>query len=279
MSLDELRLRCRSFVLRTQGDWDRAALERFEKMLHKRGISGPVHHHLEAAREERREDAVYVCVGASCAKQPLSVPNASVREAACLGNCRHAPSAHRVRDGVGQTYSMMGDALLAALCQGASSEALQVRRWEPGALFPSPGLAPLRPLRGAWSGPGGFSTPDGCTRTLQVRYSLGGQFLDLEFCNAWPTIPGGVDRFPERLTLQADGDSFVGVLLNHRGAQHTIAAVCSEQTITVMLNDSTRRRLSLVDGVLIEQHERLRDGDWRVGFRARMRPDRSEGGV
>lgn len=272
MKNDELTLRCRSFVLRTQGRWDAAALARFEAMLRKRGLSGSVHEQLAIARQERSTDAVYVCVGTSCAKKALSAPEAGTRQSACLGNCRHAPSVHQLQEGVGQTYSAMDDALLHALLHGEESEALQSRRWSAGVDFPSPALGHLRPLLGTWSGPGGFSTPDGCTRSLQVRYSLGGQFLDLDFSNAWPNLPGGVDHYPERLTLQWDGKALIGVMLTHRGMQHAVEASLCAQTLTVVLDSSTtrRRRLRLDAGVLSEQHERLDDGTWSVSFRASM---------
>jgi len=281
MQKNELALRCRSFVLRTQGCWDAAALSRFETMLRKRSLSGPVHEQLAIARTERSTDAVYVCVGASCAKKALSVPDEGIRTSACLGNCRHAPSVHQVCEGIGQTYSAMDDALLQALLHGEAPEALQSRRWSAGVDFPSPGLSQLRPLLGTWAGPGGFSTPDGCTRSLQVRYSLGGQFLDLDFSNAWPNLPGGVDHYPERLSLQWDGKALVGVLLTHRGMQHAVEASISEQTLTVVLDKSTtrRRRLSLDAGVLSEQHERLDGGAWSVSFRASMQRTHSDTGA
>ena len=92
---DEMALirRCRSFVLQTQGQWTAAARERLDQMLERRGVSGSVDAALEAASAERTSDAVYVCVGSSCSKTPLSasVSGLPIRETACLGACQQAP--------------------------------------------------------------------------------------------------------------------------------------------------------------------------------------------
>lgn len=270
----DLLLRCRSFALRTQGDVSTQARARFYNQLNKKGLSGPVDETLAAALAERREDAVYVCVGSSCSKTPLERPGAGlpVRETACLGACQHSPAAHRTTAGAGQTHAALDDALLHSLVQGQDSAPLRRRRWSAGTPFPSPSLAPLDALLGAWSGPGGFSERGGCRRTLSVDVALGGRFLDLCFANEWPTITGRVNRYQERLTLQADGEKLSGVLLDHRGGNQSVSARARDGALEVWTDAAPERRrvLSLTAGGLSERHERRLEDGWRLGFRAAL---------
>ncbi|MFT5685488.1 MAG: hypothetical protein ACI8RZ_006440 [Myxococcota bacterium] len=274
---DELALlrRCRSFALQTQGQWSTAARERLQGQLEGRGISGPVDTMLETAAAERTADAVYVCIGSSCVKAPLSLPEGGlpIRQTACLGACQHAPSAHRVIDGVGQTHAALDAALLATLVQGEDCEALRRRRWRTGETFPDPGLEPLDGVLGAWSGPGGFSSIGGCTRSLTARFALGGRFLDLDFVNAWPAVTGGADRYPERLSLQPDDDGFRGIYLGYRGNQEEARAEVIDDALVVTLSERAdqRRVLRWTAEGLSERHERMADGVWKASFRAELR--------
>jgi len=273
---DEMALirRCRSFVLQTQGQWTTAARARFDKMLERRGLSGDVDAALEAAAAERTSDAVYVCVGSSCGKTPLSASGSGlpVRETACLGACQQAPSAHRVLDGAGQTHAALDAVLYAALVEGEDPPALQRRRWATGVLFPEPDLEPLDGLLGMWSGPGGF-TSLGCTRTLRADFTLGGRFLALTLSSAWPAVTGGADHYPEQLSLQPDGDRFRGVYLSYRGNQEAASASVVDGALVVSLSGRTdaRRVLQWDADSLSERHERLSDGVWRTAFRAELR--------
>lgn len=273
---DEMALlrRCRSFALQTQGQWTAAARDRLDGMLERRGLSGPTDALLESASAERMSDAVYVCVGSSCSKTPLSPPTSGlpVRQTACLGACQHAPSAHRVIDGLGQTHAALDDDLLAVLVAGEDSPALQRRRWSTGAPFPAPGLEPLDGLLGVWSGPGGFSALGGCTRTLTASLVLGGRFLDLALDNAWPAVAGGADRYPERLSLQPDGDGFRGIYLGYRGNQEAASARLVDGALVVSLSGraDVRRVLRWGADGLSERHERQGDEVWKLGFRAEL---------
>lgn len=270
-----LLLRCRALALRAQGSVSAEVRARFINQLAQGGLSGRVEGALSRALAERREDAVYVCVGTSCAKTPLERPGAGlpVRETACLGACLHAPAAHRTRAGEGHTHAALTDDLLGSLVLGHDSASLRRRRWRAGTTFPAPALAPLDALLGAWSGPGGFSERGGCTRTLSADFALGGRFLDLCFANDWPTLTGGVDRYQERLSLQVDGGELSGVLLDYRGKNQAVKASARDGSLVVWSSECHERRrvLSLTAAGLQERHERRSAAGWRLGFRATLR--------
>lgn len=276
-------LRCRSFVLRTQGAWTSTARARLDDLLIQREATGPTDATLAACLDERGSDAVYVCVGSSCAAKalPWRRDGLPVRETACLGACRLAPNAHRVMGGQGHTHARLDAGLADALTAGQDPPDLRARRWRVGEDWPEPALAPLAALLGDWAGAGGFSTASGCTRTLSARWALGGRFLELALENRWPTLVDRDEAYPERLMIQpaADGGGFAVVGLDYRGAVTTLAGRLDDDGALVLVEPGCddRRRVLRHDGdALIERHERLRDGAWTTGFRARLArlPDR-----
>lgn len=271
----EHTLRCRSFVLRTQGRWSPEARSRLDAQLEQKGLSGPTDEVLSALVAARQADGVYLCRGKSCQRAALAAPShhaLPVGETACLGGCRHAPCAHRVLGGVGHTHARLDDALLAALADGEQGPLLRRRRWEAGAVFADPGLDGLHPLLGRWEGPGGFRSPSGCTRHLDAALALGGRFIELRLENAWPTVAGGADRYPERVLLQPDGDDFTGHRFGYQGTVEAVRATLCGAALRLTVAEKPDRRvlLSWGHGGLSEAHQRRQAGEWQTGFRATL---------
>lgn len=266
--------RCRSFVLRTQGRWSPEMRDRLEAQLEQKGLQGPTGEVLAALVRERQQDGVYLCRGKSCSRHHLTAPSDAlpIRETACLGGCRHAPCAHRVLDGVGHTHACLDDALLQALAAGEQSPLLHRRRWEAGAVFPDPGLDGLHPLLGSWQGPGGFRSPSGCTRSVNVSLALGGRFIELQLENAWPTIAGGTDRYPERVLLQPDGAGFTGVRFTYQGTAAPVQGTLDGNELLVTSPEKPDRRIQLswAGDQLSEAHQRWQANAWQTGFCATL---------
>ena len=288
MSTDH-RLRCQSFVLRTRGAWSTTARARLDTLLEKRGATGPTDSTLAALSQARSENAVYVCVGSSCSRMKLTacpedpaVPHASsglpVRETACLGPCRLAPSAHRVIHGRGETFTGLNDQLLERLIKGASDADLLCRRWRAGETSIDPRFASIVQWLGHWQGPGGFRHPTGCVRSLSIQPALGGAFLELCLESAWPTLVDRADRFPERILLRpspsaADPNLFEGQVFDYLGQTSTLRASLAQDTLTFIRSDhSGQRRILEWTGpdTLSERHERHTADGWKVGLCAQL---------
>ena len=275
----EHRLRCRAFVLRAKGRWSPEARARLETQLAERRLTGDTDAVLAELVVERQEDAVYLCTGSSCTRLPLlstadqpAAEDLPVRQSACLGACRQAPSAHRVQDGVGHTHARLDEALLQDLLSGEDTEPLRLRRWRAGEDFVEPELAALLPFLGAWVGEGGFTTP-GCVRRLDAAVVLGGRFVELTLENAWPTVVDSVDRYPERFTLQpAEGGGLTGVYLDYRGLSRVVDATCEEGVLDVVFDGDTgrRRRFVCTGDTLTEAHQRQHGETWTAGFCATL---------
>ncbi|MEL6345828.1 MAG: hypothetical protein AAFV53_22145 [Myxococcota bacterium] len=267
-------LRCRAFVLRTQGRWSPEARSRLDAQLAQKGLDGPTDAVLAALVREREQDSISLCRGKSCSRTPLTVTGDGlpIRETACLGGCRHAPCAHRILDGVGHTHARLDTALIQALAAGEQSPMLKRRRWKAGAAFPDPGLDGLHPLVGRWQGPGGFRSPSGCTRTVVASLALGGRFIELRLENAWPTVAGGADRFFERVLLQPDSAGFTGVRFTYQGTVASVQGALNGDVLLMTSLEKPDRRIQLswAGDRLSEAHQRWKDDAWQTGFCATL---------